>query len=252
MCRRAGHWHAVIVVLAVFGGAAIVANKAHAAGAAYQVDTAEVSEPGACKVESWVSFANNSSRDFIAALSPSCVVSFFHPLELSAQLSRARSDDEWGTGVMPKVKANIIKSGIGTWGVAIAAAASYDLITKENTAYSITIPATLRLSNNARINLNAAYQRDRVNARDFFAYGAGFDLRTSDNVWTLTGEVFGQIGAVVEDERRSLVQPRWQVGLRYRPVDEFNIDLIYGRNLTGENANWLTIATIIRFKPAEK
>jgi hypothetical protein len=222
-------------------------SRALAAGAAYQVDTAEVSEPGSCKVESWASFATNSSRDFVAAVSPSCVVDPFHPLELSAQFTRSRSADEWGTAVTPKVKANIVKSAIGKWGVA-----SYDLITKENTGYSITVPATLRLSNNLRVNVNAAYQRDRVDARDFFAYGAGFDLRTSDNVWTLTGEVFGQIGRVLEDERKSLVHPRWQLGVRYRPVDEFNVDLIYGRNLTGENANWLTIATIIRFKPTEK
>jgi hypothetical protein len=37
------------------------------------------------------------------------------------------------------------------------------------------------------------------------------------------------------------------LGLRYRPVDRFNIDVIYGRNINGENANWLTLATVVRF-----
>ena len=87
---------------------------------------------------------------------------------------------------------------------------------------------------------------------DYFTYGAGFDWRTPDNVWTLTGEVFGQAGARPEDEIRALTLPRWQLGLRWRPVDLWNVDLIYGRNLGGENANWLTLATIIRFKPTEK
>ena len=90
---------------------------------------------------------------------------------------------------------------------------------------------------------------DRTVNQNYFTYGAGFDWRTPDNVWTLTGEVFGQVGAA---EVSSVVDPRFQLGLRYRPVDRFNVDLIYGRNLTGENANWITLATIVRFPPPEK
>ena len=71
-------------------------------------------------------------------------------------------------------------------------------ITKENTALFVTIPATLRVSNVVRINLNAGWQLDRTTNRNYFTYGAGFDWRTPDNVWTLTGEVFGQAGAAEE------------------------------------------------------
>ncbi|MGB8055478.1 MAG: hypothetical protein WCF75_02485, partial [Pseudolabrys sp.] len=28
----------------------------------------------------------------------------------------------------------------------------------------------------------------------------------------------------------------------------FNVDLIYGRNVYGENANWITLATVVRFQ----
>jgi hypothetical protein len=224
------------------------ADQAHAAGAAYQVDTAEVSEPGSCKVESWVSSADN--RDLIASVAPACVVDVFRPVEISAQFTRTRSDGEWGTGAAPKLKTNLIPTAIGSWGVALSAIASYDLITKENTGYSVTVPATLRLSNVVRINLNAGWQRDRTVNHDYFTYGAGFDWRTPDNVWTITGEMFGQLGPAAED--RGSVEPRFQLGLRYRPVDEFNIDLIYGRNLTGERANWITLATVVRFKPQER
>jgi len=35
---------------------------------------------------------------------------------------------------------------------------------------------------------------------------------------------------------------------RSLPADEiFSVDIIYGRNITGENANWITIGTTIRF-----
>jgi len=238
-----------VIVAALCAAAIGGAGQARAAGAAYQVDTAEVSEPGSCKVESWVSSADN--RDLIASVAPACVVNLGRPIEISSQFTRTRADGEWGTGAAPKLKTNLIPTAIGSWGVALAAIASYDLLTGENTGYSVTVPATLRLSNVVRINLNAGWQRDRTVNHDYFTYGAGFDWRTPDNVWTITGEVFGQLGAA-EAEDRGTVEPRFQLGLRYRPIDEFNIDLIYGRNLAGERANWITLATVIRFKPQEK
>jgi hypothetical protein len=136
----------------LFGVAATSAlsEKARAAGAAYVVDTADVSEPGACKVESWISTASN--HDFFAATTPTC---------------------------------------------------------------------------------------------HYATYGAGVDWRTPDNVWTLTAEVFGQLGA--RQDAIGVTEPRFQVGLRWRPIDDFNVDLIYGRNIYGENANWITLATVVRF-----
>jgi hypothetical protein len=127
----------------------------------------------------------------------------------------------------------------------VAGAAAYDTGTGENTALFANIPATLRLSNVVRINLNAGWQWDRAADRHYLTFGSGLDWRTPDNVWTLTAEVFGQLGS--PQDVASLIEPRVQVGLRWRPVDNFNIDLIYGRNITGENANWITLATVVRF-----
>ena len=45
----------------------------------------------------------------------------------------------------------------------------------------------------------------------------------------------------------SVVRPRFQTGVRYRPNEIFSVDLIYGHNITGESANWITIGTTIRF-----
>ena len=230
------------------GAAAIVAsNHGRAAGTAYQVDTSEVSEAGSCKVESWLSWASN--HDFIGAISPTCGLEFYLPLELSAQLNRSRASGEWDTALTPKAKIKLVPSGIGTFGLALASTATFDMVTHENTAVAITAPATMRLSENMRINLNAGWLWDRVVDRHYLSYGAGFDLRTSDNVFTLTAEIFGQAGS---SEIAGVVQPRFQVGLRYRPIDRFSVDLIYGRNLAGENANWITIATTIRFPPPDK
>jgi hypothetical protein len=227
--------------------AVILPARAHAAGTAYGVDTAEVSEVGNCKIESWLSAASN--RDFIGVANPSCVVDLAHPVELSTQIQRARQDGDWSTTVAPKFKTNLIPSAIGRFGVAVAGGAVYDALANEVTGYFAYVPATLRLSEVMRLNLNAGWQWDRVADRHFFTYGGGFDLRTPDNVWTLTAEVFGLVGA---SDTRTEVQPRFQVGMRWRPIDQFSMDLIYGRNITGENANWITLATSIRFEPPEQ
>ena len=229
----------VLLSLAAFA----FSGEARAAGAAYVVDTAEVSEPGACKVESWASAASN--HDFFAATSPACVVNMFRPVELSSQFSRARADDEWATAAAPKIKTNLVPSAIGSWGVAISGTATYDFTSQQNTSLAVTIPATMRLSNVVRVNLNAGWLWDRVAEQHYATYGAGIDWRTSDNVWTLTAEIFGQVGA--RQDAIGMTEPRFQVGLRWRPVDEFNVDLIYGRNVYGENANWITLATVFRF-----
>jgi hypothetical protein len=219
---------------------------ARAAGAAYQVDTVEISEPGACKVESWVSLARN--KDVIAAVSPACSVPFVRPLELSTQLSPSRADD-WTTVVTPKVKINLISSAIGKPGLAVSGTASFDLITKENTGFTITAPVTLRLSDVVRINVNGGWLWDRIEDRHFLTYGLGVDWRTPDNVWTLTAEVFGQTGPA---GRGSVTEPRFQTGLRWRPIDRWNLDVIYGHNIAGENTHWITVATVIRFAPKEE
>ena len=247
MMGRSTPMQAAVAAACIVAAAAGLSGQARAAGAAYQVDTAEVSEVGSCKVESWISSAAN--HDVIASISPACVVSMFRPVEISSQFTRSRSDGEWGTSASPKLKTNIVPTSIGSWGFALSSIASYDLLTRENTALSVNVPATLRLNNVVRINLNAGWQLDRTVNRNYFTYGAAFDWRTPDNIWTLTGEMFGQTGVA---EQAGTVQPRYQVGLRYRPVDQFNIDLIYGRNLTGERANWITLATVVRFKPQEK
>jgi len=161
-------------------------DKARGAGAAYVVDTADVSEPGACKVESWISIASN--HDFFAATTPTCVVNVFRPIELSTELIRTRADEEWTSGIAPKIKTNLVPTAIGSWGIAISGTAAYDVTNQQTVAMFATVPATLRLSNVLRINLNAGWQWDRIAGRHYATYGAGVDWRTPDNVWTLTAK----------------------------------------------------------------
>lgn len=237
-------WRALVLVTLVSGAAvSLGAGHADAANGAYAVDAADISDLGSCKVESWLSAATNT--DFSAVANPSCVVEIVRPVELSVLTNRFRSDGDWGTSFAPKAKINLEPTGIGKLGVSALASGTFDALTGQNTAVFAEIPATYRFSENTRINLNAGWLWDRTVDQHYFTYGVGFDWKFTE-VLQYTIELYGQVGRA---ELASVVQPRFQTGVRYRPNDIFSIDVIYGRNITGEDSNWITIGTTIRFPP---
>jgi len=224
----------------------LAAGGAFAANGAYAVDAADISEVGSCKVESWISTATNT--DFSAVANPSCAVNIFRPVELSLQTVRARSDGDWSTTVAPKAKWNIVPTGIGKLGLSFYAGGSFDVLTGENLSAFAVVPVTYRLSEVMRINVNAGWLWDRTVDRHYLLYGIGFDWKFTETLqWTI--EAFGQAGA---SDTPSVVRPRFQTGVRYRPNEIFSVDVIYGHNITGENANWITIGTTIRFPAPEQ
>ena len=216
-------------------------SQARAAGTAFGVDTAEVSEPGSCKIEAWTSRADN--RDVVMTANPACVVDILTPVELSAQVVRSRADGEWTASIAPKAKAKIVPTQIGSFGFALAAGTSFDITEGEQATVYAYVPATLRLTENARINVNGGWLWDRTIDQHYLTYGIGLDWRLTDNL-ALTVETFGQTG---RSEEPAVTEPRFQAGLRLRPIDTLSFDLIYGRNITGENANWMTLAMTVRF-----
>lgn len=235
---RAG-WIGTALAAVVLAG--LPTGQARAANGAYAVDAADIGEAGSCKIESWLSAASNT--DFSAVANPSCVVDPFKPVELSMNMNRAGSDGEWSSTFSPKAKMNIAPTGVGRLGYSIYAGGSFDALTGENLTAFAVVPATFRLSENTRLNFNGGWLWDRGVDRHFFTYGIGFDWKFTQTLqWTI--EAFGQAG---QSDTPSVVQPRFQTGVRYRPNEIFSVDLIYGRNITGENANWITLGTTIRF-----
>ena len=169
-----------------------MADSAWAANGAYAVDAADISEAGSCKLESWISSATNT--DFSMVANPSCVVDVGRPVEFSVLGNRSRSDGEWSTTFQPKAKTNLVPTGVGKFGFAMYAGASFDALTGDNLTTFAVVPATYRLSETMRINLNGGWLWDRIADEHYATYAAGIDWRTADNIWTITAEVFGQLG----------------------------------------------------------
>lgn len=230
---------AVLLALLAFAGDAFAANGA------YAVDAADISDLGSCKLESWLSAATNT--DFALVANPSCVVDLGKPVELTLQANRFRADGDTGLLLSPKLKFNIEPTGVGKWGYSFLTSGTFDSATGQFQTSLVEIPATYRLSEITRINLNAGWFRDAVLRRDYFTYGAGFDWKLTE-IWQWTIEAFGLAGRAPPDTP-STVRPRVQTGFRYRPNEIFSVDLIYGHNITGENAHWITLGSTIRFPP---
>jgi hypothetical protein len=229
----------------------LVPTQLQAAGGAFAVDDAAVDAPGACKVESWVAFASN--QDFIGVVSPACVVKLGRPVELGVAYQRSRADGEWGTTLGLKAKTNIIPVETGKLGVGFSIGVPIDLLMRQVTGFSANVPFTFQFSEEFKLNANLGWLYERTNDHiNWLTWGAGFEWQFAPKL-TLIGETFGQLGRLPMVEPgdplppNSIREPRVQLGLRITPMDAFDIDFIYGRNLTGENANWGTLGLNVRF-----
>lgn len=226
--------------------ALLMSGEAWAANGAYAVDAVDISELGSCKLESWLSSATNT--DFSAVANPSCVVGLGRPVELTLQSNRARSDGDWTTTLSPKAKTVLVPTAIGRFGLAVEAGGSIDPASGVGTVAFVTLPATYRLSETMRVNVDTGWVWDRVIDQHYFTYGVGFDWKFTETL-QLTVEAFGLSGA---PDTVGKVRPRAQAGVRWRPNEIFSMDLIVGHNFTGENARWITLGTTVRFPDAFK
>ena len=231
--------------IAFAGMAAIAAlglsDDARAANGAYAVDAADIAEAGSCKVESWLS--GGDQHRFHRRRQPILRGQYVQaggtePADRPVA-QRRRVEQHAGAEGQDQYRAHRYRQ----IGVAFYAGGSFDAMTGENLTAFAVVPATYRLYETMRINLNGGWLWDRTIDRHYLTYGLGFDWKLTDILqWTI--ETFGQAGT---SDTPSVVRPRFQTGMRYRPNDIFSVDVIYGRNISGENANWITIGTTIRF-----
>lgn len=218
-------------------------HEALAANGAVQVDDTDVDPVGQCKVDSWASFADN--RDRIGVVSPGCVFDFGRPVDITLGFQRARSGGEWSTTSGVKLRTLIVEGGVGKWSLLFSTAMSYDFTADNVSTVLVNIPATFQALENLKLNLNAGWLYDRPNDLHWATWGAGFDWSINDR-FTLIGEVFGQVGHNVVDSPH-LNDARAQLAFRFKPNENLDFDVIYGRNITGENANWITVGMNVRF-----
>lgn len=238
VATRRSRASAATVAAAVLIAVAAAPQAARAAGGAFAVDDAGVDEVGACKVESWVSFAGN--HDFIGTVAPACVANLGRPVEVGVQFQRFRDAGAWGTTVTLKGKTNFLPIEPGRLGLGLSGGVTHDLTNGVTNGVFLNVPFTFAVNEALRVNVNGGWLWDPSVGQHFATWGAGFEWSFA-KPFTLIGEVFGVAGDGVDGD------PRAQLGLRFTPVESLDIDVIYGRNITGEHANWITVGLNFRF-----
>ena len=232
-------------VFACSGGFALAVllmlNPVPKAGAArlggpYFVDDAEIGKVGSCEVESWNSSAGNGDR--ISVFSPACVVNFGAPVELGTNLVNARSDGDGISTISLTAKTVPIPIGPSGFGLALSGAVVYNPFQHAANGLIFTVPVTFDLSEKLRLNINVGAQYNADPAVLFATGGVGVSWNFADQ-WSIISEVFAIVGP-------GTTNPRFQSGIRYSPTKDVDWDVIYGRNLTGEQANWITLALTFR------
>lgn len=210
--------------------------------AGFNVDDFEIDAVGTCNVESWISFASN--KDFMAVTSPACVVRLGVPIEIGSIIQRTRAGGEWASsaGFSGKVTLLPLTNGIG---IGLSGGADWDLLSGASTGGNINVPVTFDLGHGLRVNVNGGWLYDATTKVNYATWGTGVEWTLTPMV-TLVAEAFGQAGP--RGETVSITEPRFQTGIRFTPVSKLDVNLIYGRNLNGENANWLTLGFNIGFQ----
>ena len=102
----------------------------------------------------------------------------------------------------------------------------------------VNIPISYDVSKELRFNINAGLLYDPTRGQSFMTTGAGVAWNFVKPL-SLLAEVFAVVGP-------GEANPRYQVGLRYNPIKSVDIDVVYGRNLTGERSNWITFGLNVR------
>ena len=235
-CVRAGT-HA----LAAFGLALISVTAAGAAklGGPYFVDDAEIGKVGSCENEQWASSAHNG--DHIYVFSPACVVQLGAPVEIGTNLVNFRSNgviDATASLTAKTVPIPLPGGGRPGFGLALSSAFVWDLTSNTLNGLILNVPLSYDFSKALRLNINVGMQYLTDPSVLLATAGVGVSWNFVDQ-WSIISEVFALMGP-------GQTNPRFQTGLRYNPIKAVDCDFIYGRNLTGEGANWFTVALTVR------
>jgi hypothetical protein len=205
-------------------------------GGAYFIDDAEIEKVGNCEVEHWASFARNGDRVLVS--NPACVADLGRPVELGVTVLRTKSAGDWDTTAAATAKTVFKETDGHGWGYGLSGAITYDTTTNLLNGLIVNVPVSYDFSKALRMNFNVGWQYDPSQRQNFLTGGAAFAWQFRAP-FSLLGEVFAIVGP---DQSN----PRMQLGLRYNPVKSVDLDLIYGRNITGERSNWITVGLNFR------
>ncbi|KZN19433.1 MULTISPECIES: hypothetical protein [Pseudomonas] len=216
-----------------------VISKAHAAGGAYVVDDAAINAPGECNIDAWYQSGRHNHSSSNAVLSQDCTLKGLPNLQLGAAIQHSRDDGDSETQLSPQFKTLLFSRE--DLGIQLALAGSAHFTFNRDHTFDgadLNLPFTYQPIEALRLNVNAgwahAYDDGEQNHRWTWGTGVEYDLARS---LTLVAERYGQQGG----------EQAWQAGPRLHIGERVDVDLLVGRDLTGERDQWLTTGATVRF-----
>lgn len=204
-------------------------------GGPYAVDDAGIATPGKFKLESWSSFASNGDRVYLA--SPGFTLEALPFVEFELTVERRRSDGEWAATFAPAAKIALRDMDQHGYGLALSIGSGHaGVIRNADTVYAV-VPLSLPVNERLNLHFNAGVERDLTENETVGVWGMAAQVMAHDRL-ELIGEVFGSEGN----------RPGWQAGFRPYVLDgNIALEIVYGRNLDGERADWLTVGLSFEF-----
>jgi len=225
--------HLLIFSALALGLSATSASFAN--GGPYAVDDAGIAAPGKFKLEAWSSFANNGDRVWLA--SPGFTLEALPFIEFELTVEHRRSDGDRETTIAPAVKIALRDIDAHGYGLALTAGSGHAGILRNADTAFVVVPFSLPVNDNLHLHFNAGVERDLTRNETAGVWGAAAQIVATDRL-ELIGEVFGSEGS----------RPGWQAGIRPFVFDgNVALDIVYGRNLDGERADWLTLGLSFEF-----
>ena len=172
-------------------------------------------------------------------VSPGCVFNFGRPVDITFGFARVRADGDWGTGATVKVR---------TFRIPAEAASSASCSrppppTTSPPASSRTSWSTSRRPSrsleNFKLNLNGGWLHN-VPTTCIGPPGARASTGASTTGSRSSARRSGCRSTAIRI-RPHASDPRAQFALRFKPNENLDFDVIYGRNIIGENAHWITV-----------
>ncbi|KAB0515632.1 hypothetical protein [Pseudomonas extremorientalis] len=214
-------------------------SKANAAGGSYVVDDGAINAPGECNVDAWYTANRHDGTTHTETLSPACTFAALPSVQWGAALSRATSTDKGETQVNPQLKAQVWSREDLGLELALSAGAHFALGRQHGfDGADFNIPLTWQPLAPLRLNLNAGWSHayNDGDQQHRLTWGTGFEYQVAP-LLTLIAERYGQEGG----------DQAWQAGPRLHLGEFVDVDLVVGRSLIGDRAQWLTTGATLRF-----
>lgn len=214
-------------------------SKANAAGGSYVVDDGAINAPGECNVDAWYSANRHDGGTHTETLSPACTFAAMPSVQWGAALFRATTAGSGETQVNPQLKAQVWSRK--DLGLEMAASAGAHVALDRQHGFDgadFNLPVTWQPLETLRLNLNAGWSHayNDGDQTHRLTWGTGLEYLVAPSL-TVIAERYSQEGG----------DQAWQAGPRFHFGEFVDVDLVVGRSLIGERAQWLTSGATLRF-----